>query len=183
MPHHFAFFVHDGLIWSGLVFAFAGCRNNPAISNSSLSRELAKVITARVEEIVKTLRSSKTDDAAAEDLGGVIGAEVAVPSGASSTNKRRRAASAAAADGASPMRSPALSSLSSGSASTAMMGKSRKQDDHILSLLGGIRFTAPYLKENPTHFQNKVKRKVEQLMGTFFPGSINCWTLHLRSRN
>ena len=34
----------------------------------------------------------------------------------------------------------------------------------MLSLLGGIRFTAPYLKGNPTHFQNKVKRKVEQLM-------------------
>jgi len=66
--------------------------NNPAISNSALSRELAKVITVRAEEIVKTLRSSKTDDAAAEDLGGVIGAEVAVPSGASLTNKRRRAA-------------------------------------------------------------------------------------------
>ena len=158
---HFCFVAAAGMqvVEQGLTpdMAIRAC-NNETITNSTLSREISKAVDERARKEVELIRekekSSKTGSSSA------VSSEESTPPGSesSSSSKRRRTSKETAVSGGTPS-----------SASSATAARKQKQPKRISPCLGGTPLTAPYLKGNPTHFQRKVKAKVDTLISEVSP--------------
>ena len=146
-----------------LYMALRAC-SNASISNSALSRELARAISQRAEEEAKIIRMKQQEDD--DDVAVVSPPEALTPSSVVDETlpydrrKRRRSSE------------DRRSVSSDGPSSSAM----KRKIDEWSSLHMRIRFSSPFLKGKPTHFQRKVAAKADQLLEKDPPPRI----LHLR---
>ena len=127
--------------------------NNLQIKSCVLSREIGQAVTKRAESEVAAIRQKQKDGIGAivlpsDGAPAVSSAEVSSDRPDGTAKKRRRSRTSSSApqtEDSPPLPAPA------------------KPDLNSLSIMT-MRFSAPYLKGQPTHFQRKVRSKVEQLL-------------------
>ena len=138
--------------------AIRACSNDK-ITSSILSRKISAAVDERAKKEVELIREQEKKKTGGSSA---VGTDVTPPAeedASLSSNKRRRTSRGTSKE----------SAVSDSTTSSATSGEKQKQKCRTSPYIGGTPLTAPYLHGNPTHFQRKVKSKVEALLKEVSP--------------